>query len=164
MIFNPYLLWALLAAALAPLALIATRNELRKVRLRLVVELRKSLFNDARGLPQLELAEARYRAEDDASGETRQSLVRVWTGALIFIAISFVGFSLLLVPRAALLSVAADPFPRITDALLWGAQSPVAPLDDLARTVTVLAVAFLGGYVFQIRYLMRATLNQELGA
>jgi hypothetical protein len=164
MTFNFYLIWALLLAALVPLALIATRNELRKVRYRLVVELRTHLFKDVAGLPQLELAEARYRSENDAAGETRQSLVRIWTGALIFIAISFVGFSLLLVPRAALLSLTSDPFPRITDALLWGVQSPVAPYDDLARTVTVLAVAFLGGYVFQIRYLMRATLNQELGA
>lgn len=164
MIVNPYLLWALLAASLVPLALLATRNELRRVRFRLVEELRDTLFKGEANLPQLELASARYRAEADHAGQTRQSLVRVWTGAVIFVTISFVGFCLLLVPRASLLSIAADSFPRITDALLWGAQSPTPPLDELARTVTILGVAFLGGYVFQIRYLMTATLNQELSA
>lgn len=164
MTINPYLLWALFAASLVPLALLATGNELRRVRFRLVEELRNTLFKGEDNLPQLELASARYRAEADQAGQTRQALVRVWTGALIFVSISFVGFCLLLVPRDSLLSVAGDPFPRITDALLWGAQSPAPPLNELARTVTILGVAFLGGYVFQIRYLMTATLNQELSA
>lgn len=164
MTVNPYLLWVLLAASLVPLALLVTQNELRKVRFRLVEELRNTLFKGEENLPQLELASARYRTEADHAGQTRQSLIRVWTGALIFIVVSFVGFCMLLLPRASLLSIAAHPFPSITDALLWGAQSPTQPLDELARTVTILGIAFLGGYVFQIRYLMTATLNQELSA
>ncbi len=165
---NPYLIWALLLALLVPLALIVTRNELRKVRFRVVQDLRKHLFPELKNLPQLELAAARYRGPEDKNGngggETRQSMVRIWAGAFFFVAVSFMGFALLLVPRASLLAANPSRFPQITDALLWGVTSPVGPLDDLARTVTIVGVAFLGGYVFQIRYLVRAMLNQELGA
>jgi hypothetical protein len=163
-----YLVWAFLAAILAPLSLIATRNELRKVRYRMVEELRVNLFKDDPDLPQLELAAARYRSENDAAGETRLSAGRIWTGALIFSLFTFAGFSLLFVPTSELLSN-VPAFPRITLALLWSPiyeAGPLLPADlsDLARTVTIAGIAFLGGYVFQIRYLVRATLNQELGA
>lgn len=161
-----YNLWAALAALLAPLALIATRRELRKVRLRLVEELRSTLFKDEPNLPQLELAAARYSAEKDDSGtpgKARQALVLVWTGAAFFVAIGFVGFSLLMMPTARLLSAAPD-FPRVTWALLWSTSWSLQHVGELARTVSILGIAFLGGYIFQIRYLVRATLNQELGA
>lgn len=165
---SPYLVWSFLAAILAPLSLIATRNELRKVRYRLVEELRVNLFKDDPDLPQLELAAARYRSESDAAGETRQAAGRIWTGALIFSSLSFAGFSLLFVPTSQLLAN-VPAFPKITMALLWSPAYEAGPLgsavlSELARTVTVVGVAFLGGYVFQIRYLVRATLNQELGA
>src|SRR4051812_9921360 len=159
---SPYLVWSLLAAILAPLSLIATRNELRKVRYRLVEELRVNLFKDDPDLPQLELAAARYRSDNDAAGETRLTAGRIWTGALIFSTFSFAGFSLLFVPTGELLA-AAPSFPRITTALLWSHEVHTT-VPVLAQTVTIAGIAFLGGYIFQLRYLVRATLNQELGA
>lgn len=162
MTFNWYILWAALLAALVPLALIATRHELRKVRLRLVEELRTTLFSHAPHLPQLELVSARYRASSDHTGQTRQALVMIWTGGLFFFALCFLGFLLLLVPRASLLSP-TPAFPSITYAFLW-TTGAASSLEELARAVTIVAIAFLGGYVFQLRYLIRATLNQELGA
>jgi hypothetical protein len=165
---SPYLFWALAAALLAPLALIVTRNELRKVRYRLVEELRVNIFKSDPNLPQLELAAARYRAGRDEAGETRQAAVQIWTGAFIFAALCFAGFSILLVPTVKLIS--GEPtFPQVTSSLLWsqaysaGSLEPLA-LAELARTLTIAGIAFLGGYVFQVRYLIRATLNQELGA
>jgi hypothetical protein len=167
MIFNGYLLLAALLAALVPLALIATRQELRRVRLRLVEELRRTLFKHEPDLPQLELVAARYRATADETGRTRQGLVMIWTGASFFFAVSFVGFALLLVPRDWLLSIHAV-FPKITYSLLWVLR-PAAPvygeaLNDLALSVSVVGIAFLGGYIFQLRYLVRATINLELSA
>src|SRR4051812_39662201 len=162
LIVNWYLLLALIAAALVPLALIATRQELRRVRLRLVEELRTTMFKHQPDLPQLELVAARYRASADETGKTRQGLVMIWTGAAFFFAVSFVGFVLLLVPRAWLLSE-GPAFPKITYSLLWTMKSGQAT-EDLALAVSVAGIAFLGGYVFQLRYLVRATLNQELGA
>jgi hypothetical protein len=165
---SPYLLWSLAAAVLTPLALIVTRHELRKVRYRLVEELRVNIFKSEPNLPQLELAAARYRAGRDEAGETRQAAVQIWTGACIFALLSFAGFSILLVPTAKLIS-ATPTFPQVTSSLLWSqaysaeALNAVA-LADLSRTLTIAGIAFLGGYVFQVRYLIRATLNQELGA
>jgi hypothetical protein len=159
---NWYLLFALALAAIVPLALIATRHELRRVRLRLVEELRSSLFRNQPDLPQLELVAARYRATSDEDGKTRQALLMVWTGAFFFFAVSAVGFMLLLVPREWLLAERPS-FPRITYAFLWTTETRPTP-EDLARVVTVAGLAFLGGFVFQLRYLVRATLNQELSA
>ncbi|HYD37078.1 MAG TPA: hypothetical protein VEA60_05660, partial [Allosphingosinicella sp.] len=87
---NWYIIPAALMAALVPLALIATREELRKVRLRLVEELRDTLFRNQPDLPQLELVAARYRASADSdplSGKPRQGLVMIWTGAFFFFAV-----------------------------------------------------------------------------
>lgn len=164
MAVNWYIVPAALMAALVPLALIATREELRKVRLRLVEELRGTLFKNQPDLPQLELVAARYRASadsDDLSGKPRQGLVMIWTGALFFFAVCFAGFLILIVPRESLFSEGPGQFPRITYSLLWTMKPDQ---DELARAVTVAGIAFLGGYIFQLRYLVRATLNQELGA
>jgi hypothetical protein len=163
-----YNLWAAIAALIAPLALIATRRELRKVRLRLVEELRATLFKDEPNLPQLELAAARYSTRNDDAGMARQGLVLIWTGAAFFVTIGFVGFSLLLMPTRSLLS-STPSFPQITWSLLWSTNALIPAdalgnVDELARTVSILGIAFLGGYIFQIRYLVRATLSQELGA
>ena len=162
-----YFVLPALLAALVPLALIATRQELRRVRLRLVEELRGTLFKDDPDLPQLALVAARYRATADETGRTRQGLVMIWTGAAFFFAMSFIGFALLLVPRDWLLS-ASPVFPKITYSLFWAIRTipPVAgeSLDDLALAVSVAGIAFLGGYVFQLRYLVRATINLELSA
>jgi hypothetical protein len=166
---NWYIIPAVLMAALVPLALIATRQELRKVRLRLVEELRDTLFK-GQNLPQLELIAARYRASEDhdnLTGKPRQGLVMIWTGALFFFIICFLGFLILLVPRVWLLSDSPGDFPRITYSLLWMIDETgqeASNRKELARAVTVAGIAFLGGYVFQLRYLVRATLNQELGA
>lgn len=163
-----YALIAVFLAALLPIALILTREELRKVRFRIVDELSTTLFKDHRDLPQLKLVSARYaapgaRAADGAglpAGRPREALVRIWTGAFIYFAISLIGFLLLVMPTAGVIS--AEPnFPSVTFALLWTMDSDQA---ELARTLTVIGIAFLGGYVFQLRYLIRATLNQELGA
>jgi hypothetical protein len=161
---NWYILPAALMAALVPLALIVTREELRKVRLRLVEELRDTLFKDQKDLPQLELVAARYRASGDSdnlSGKPRQGLVMIWTGAFFFFAVCFAGFLILLIPQVWLLSASPSEFPRITYSLLWTIDSKP---KELSHAVTVAGIAFLGGYIFQLRYLVRATLNQELGA
>ena len=162
-----YLLVAIFLAALLPAALILTREELRKVRFRLVDELAHTLFAEHRNLPQLKLVSARYAgtAERGASGlpsgTPREGLVRIWAGAGVFFIVSLLGFLLLTMPRDWLVSDIPS-FPRITYALLWTTEG--TDRAELARTLTVAGIAFLGGYVFQLRYLIRATLNQELGA
>jgi hypothetical protein len=93
----------------------------------------------------------------------------IWTGAFFFFSVCFAGFLILLVPKAWLLSGTPGEFPRITYSLLWTMKPELGgamqtDMAELARAVTVAGIAFLGGYIFQLRYLVRATLNQELGA
>lgn len=158
-----YLLIAAILAGLVPGALLVTRQELQKVRLRLVEELKTKLFKDYPNLPQIELIVAKYEARSDGKEKGRQALVMVGSGALIYFAVSFAGFAILIVPTSWLLSENPD-FPRLTHSLLLGRTSGVRGVLDLIAPATILGIAFLGGFVFQIRYLVRATINQELSA
>lgn len=116
------------------------------------------------------MVEARYvddrdRQEVDAGrrflGSGREAQLRIWTGATVFFLVCLGGYSLLLTPTPWLISSEPD-FPRLTFALLWATEREVT--TDLAQAITVAGVAFLGGYIFQVRYLVRTTLNQELSA
>lgn len=168
MAFDWYILFAAALAALVPLALIATRTELRKVRRRIIRDIRCLIFKGEE-LPQLTLVEARYVDDSNAAqatagrfvGSGRQSQIKIWTGALVFFLVCLAGFALLLTPRQWLLSETPD-FPSLTYALLWTTERAVTA--ELAQAVTIAGAAFLGGYIFQIRYLIRTTLNQELSA
>jgi hypothetical protein len=167
MSFNWYSLLAAAMAAIVPVALMITRTELRRVRRLAIEELRLHLFDglDSRDeLPQITLVEARYGGPEGqqfaGSSGSRQAQLRIGAGATVFFIVCFGGFLLLLTPSQWLLSTAPD-FPRVTYALLWTSQSS---LPELLQGASVVGAAFLGGYVFQLRNLIRVTLNQELSA
>lgn len=154
-----YVIYAAVVAALAPLALVTTRWELRKVRLALINDLKKTLFKTESGLPQIELVVHRYN--QDENGRFRQSNVKLRTGAIFFFLISLIGFLILLMPRSELISLDGQ-FPSLGPSLLW--SSVDSDIQDVGRALTVIGFAFLGGYVLQLRYLIRTVLNQELSA
>jgi hypothetical protein len=161
-----YLIIAVLLGVGPAIGLIITENELQQVRLRVVHELRTTLFKEDSELPQLELIEKRYRqsASDQDSvpgldGKPRQALTRRWSGAGFYAVVNFTGFALLLTPLEWLIGKQPS-FPQIGPSAFWGdGVSPQAP-----DTVLIASFAFVGAFVFQIRYLVRATLNQELSA
>ena len=130
----------------------------------MIEELRQTVFA-GRNLPQLDLVAARYRDDEPdpnvPPGLSRQAQIKIWTGAFIYFLVCLAGFALLLMPRESLLSEGAA-FPQLTYALLWTAERRVE--SELALVVNIAAIAFLGGYVFQLRNLIRVTLNQELSA
>jgi hypothetical protein len=173
--FNGYILLALALAVAAPLALIATRQELQAVRAQIVEDLRQTLFKDQYGLPQIELVAARYRTRalvrrqlrqekaDPSEGPwtTRNDQILIWHGALAFVTASFLGFCLLLTPTQWLIS-ATPEFPRLATALLWVA--PGGKPEDVMKTAAVAGMGFLGAYTFWLGFLIRATLNEELSA
>jgi hypothetical protein len=157
-----YVILAFVFALVAPLALIATRRELQRVRTAIMDDLRATIFHAETNNSQINLARSRYmiKADDGLSG--RQAAVMAWTGAGVFTLVCFAGFLLLLVPISALFAAQTGPDLRIVPALLWANAT-----DDLQtawRTAAIGGFGFLGSYIFQIRYLTRATLNQELGA
>jgi hypothetical protein len=161
---NWHLILAFALAALLPIALIATGVELRRVRLRVVEDLRDTVFVGHSDLPQLVLALARYdRAKGKRPG--RQDEVKYWAGALIYTLVCMLGFTLLLNPVAYLIGDAGLAL-NISNSLFWLPDPPAgaSQADALRRSAAIAGVAFLGGYVFNMRYLIRQTLNQELSA
>lgn len=177
---NYHLILAVVLAALLPAALVITGVELRRVRLRIVQDLQNTVFREDPNLPQLLLARARYdratqqmpRGEGGSrlSGPPmvrfgRQDEVKYYFGATIYTLICTGGFILLFVPVKILFGATTWPL-NIPEALFWlpeilsGIQNP----DAIRRTAAIAGIAFLGGYIFNVRYLIRQTLNQELSA
>ncbi|HEX8057056.1 MAG TPA: hypothetical protein VF481_10365 [Novosphingobium sp.] len=163
---NWYLALAVALAALIPVSLIVAGVELRRMRLRVVQDLKVTVFAQNPMLPQLELAMSRYsRVTADSSRPGRQDEVKQWFGASVYTIVSLVGFVLLLDPVLWLVG-GADNALRVADALLWAPHGDQAGSSEvgLRRAAAIAAFAFLGGHVFNVRYLIRQTLNQELTA
>ncbi|WP_416464167.1 hypothetical protein [Sphingomonas sp. VDB2] len=164
---NWHLLLAALLAALLPLALIATGVELRRVRLRTVEDLRDTVFVQHRDLPQILLALARYdRSRNDRARPSRQDEIKDRTGAFIYGLVCFPGFILLFDPITELIGLSGRHL-SVSPAIFWSPDptlSAAAVAITIKRSVAVAGFAFLGGYIFNLRYLIRQTLNQELSA
>jgi hypothetical protein len=172
--WNWYLVLAGIFATTPPLALFVTRFELKRSRKRIVDDLRATIFKDHEALPQIELAAARYsrgglgERQSWAPSKTLEML-----GGLFFMLIAFFGFALLFVPFDWLVD-RHPAFPRIAPSVLWSAstiscRSPAAeckisPSIDLVRSAAIGGFAFLGAYIFQLQFLTRATINQELSS
>lgn len=161
---NWHLVLAASLALLLPIALIVTGAEIRRVRLRVVEDLRDTVFLGERNLPQLVLALARYQRSSRHDGRpTRLDEVRQWAGAFFYGAVCLLGFSLLFNPVAYLVAVKGYAI-GVPDALFWQPTAKGATEATLRQAAAIAGAAFLGGYVFNIRYLIRQTLNQELSA
>jgi len=159
---NWHIVLAVFFAALAPGALIATGRELRRVRLRIVEDLRNTVFaGHERDLPQLLLAQARYApARKDIGGAGgRQDEAKQFIGGIVYAAVSVLGFIILFDPIPALIGPGGHL--PIAESIIW---APTADALDLRRSAAIAGFAFLGGYVFNLSYLIRQTLNQELSA
>jgi hypothetical protein len=160
MSINWHLILSMVLAALLPVALIATGVELRRVRFRIVQDLQSTIFAGAANLPQVLLAMARYGPLKDTDHPGRQDEVRYWSGAFIYMMVSFLGFAVLFIPVSSLLS--SDMSFGIADSVFW---APVKTEPSTRPSAAAIAgFAFLGGYVFNLRYLITQTLNQELSA
>ena len=184
---NAHLWISLLLALLAPVGLLFTRWELRRVRSAIVEELVDTVFPAQREMPQLEMVLARYRAHsrdhtgnvksggivksggNAASSRSRQALVMPVIGAGLFTLISFGGFLLLFLPIDQAMRSGLHLQPDLHPSLLWTFDNDATFSSENARLLAfqfmaVAGFAFLGAYLFQINYLIRATLNLELSA
>jgi hypothetical protein len=159
---------AAILAAFGPVALIVVSDELRRTRLRDVVDLENSVFKGVDGGPQLELAKARYSRHTDSTSSMggKQGEVRILLGGLLYFALSFAGFAMLFVPLRGLLPDAACGTAGGPGTALFWSPTPGggAGCGEAVRAAAVTAFAFIGGYVFNAQYLLRQTINQELSA
>ncbi|WP_394763710.1 hypothetical protein [Phenylobacterium sp.] len=161
-----------------PMALFVSRSVVRNQRGALYNDLIMALFPEggSEALPQLELVRSKYDSghgqEDHAAHAVknvkRDPKVLILT-TLLFCAMSFLGFTLLLTPKACLLGGLCDvkvPF-RLPDALLWSGDIKAVTTDfsqAAVNTMTIGALGFLGAYVAASQYLIRQLLNYELEA
>jgi hypothetical protein len=88
---------------------------------------------------------------------------------LIYALVCMLGFVLLFDPFRFLLEPSAPTALslHVADSLFWNAGTARAAADGahyLRPSIAAAGFAFLGGYVFNISYLVQQTLNQELGA
>jgi hypothetical protein len=169
---NFHILLALILALLAPVGLLVTRREVQGVRSVIIADLIRTVFAGEDRLPQLELVRARYQVGRLAGIPARQDQVMAGIGAIFFVLVCFLGFLLLFAPAALLFRAAPSLAPNLVDAIFWSEHSgcPAGLLCrngtslDTLHTASVAAFGFLGGYLWQVGYLTRSTLNQELSA
>ncbi len=168
-----------LALAL-PVTLFVCRSVVRSQRSATYDDLVRALYPEggAEELPQLDLVRSKYatsrtrRAEHrdpTDQGRTYQNVLILTLATYLFAAFSFIGFQLLLTPKACLFAAkcaALPDTPWIQDSLAWSATIPAgaAVSQDLVYSVTIAAVGFLGAYIATTQFLIRQLLNYELGA
>jgi hypothetical protein len=143
------------------------REAIRRRRSAMISDLLDNLFKGSHDVPSLEFARNKYDAKpttaNGAGDATRHYRVRtlvLFVSALPYLLFSLAGFVLLMEPIANL--VAAKPEDGwLRPTLFWATKGDV----DSANLVWIAALAgaaFLGGYLFTLRNLLKAVLNFEL--
>ena len=165
-------IFAILFAVWTPLTLLAMREAIRRRRSALLVDLLDSLFKGKVNIPTLEFARNKYGAlashehgaehGEKLSGFTRSHTLFI--SAIPFLLLSIVGFLLLIEPICKLITTNACTGNIIVQALLWTEQAGNATTvsQTLLNTAAIAGAAFLGGYLFSLRALLRAVMNFEL--
>jgi len=171
-------IFAAIFAVITPLTLLVMREVIRRRRSALLGELLDALFKGKENIPTLEFARNKYGARAPASGadlgpEERaaaHSLRRPYSllvSAVPYLLLCIIGFLILIEPICALISTDACFGSLIVQALIWieqpgdalkAGQVPVKLLEAAA----IVGAAFLGGYLFTLRTLLRAVMNFEL--
>lgn len=168
-----------LALAL-PITLFVCRSVVRSQRSATYDDLIRALYPEGgEELPQLELVRSKYMTRELRKaiipgaalheGRTYQNLLVLVLATWLFAAFSFIGFQLLLTPKACLFAAVcgdSGAAPWLQDSLAWTATAPAVAgvSENLVQTVTIAAVGFVGAYVATTQFLIRQLLNYELGA
>ena len=164
----PWAISAVLAALCLPVTLLSMREVIRRKRSAILEDLLETLFKDTPDIPTLEFARNKYEPPEAKSAKSDLPVSRFAKHALFFAAIPFllmsiVGFLFLLEPLCVLISSNECPSGWLPHALLWVEPGNAKTLDArLSSATAIAAAAFLGGYLFTLRTLLRAVMNFEL--
>ncbi|NUU44234.1 hypothetical protein [Tardiphaga robiniae] len=175
--------WGLFAAVVAiviPLTLLVMREVIRRRRSTMLTDLLETLFKDNPDIPTIEFARNKYGVRSselrnapgsELSNHDSQlaaaSLTRTRTlllSAVPYLLFSIAGFLLLIVPICALISDGTCGGRLIVPTLFW-TDEQVTGADltaKLLNSASIVGAAFLGGYLFTLRLLLRAVMNFEL--
>jgi hypothetical protein len=167
-------IFAAIFAVITPLTLLVMREVIRRRRSALLGELLETLFKGKENIPTLEFARNKYGAGPSAGGTdlsreekaVARSLKRpysLFVSAIPYLLLSIIGFLILIEPVCALISTDACFGNGIAQALIWiepGSGAAAGP--KLLDAAAIVGAAFLGGYLFTLRTLLRAVMNFEL--
>src|SRR5580700_2099659 len=157
------------------LTLLGCRGLFRRRRSALLGELLDTLFKGKENVPTLEFARNKYgaRATASAADQSREeraatrTLTRPYAllvSAIPYLLLSTIGFLILIEPICALISTDACFGNLIVQSLIWiehpGSVAEAGP--RLLEAAAIVGAAFLGGYLFTLRTLLRAVMNFEL--
>jgi hypothetical protein len=179
---RPAGLIALFIALAVPLTLIVLREYISNRRARLLISYLQAI--EVGALPHsakkvVEFAKMKYNVaaslddgrddpDPDKDGVIEKSrweeyciCASLFIGAVPYLLGSLAGFLLLLVPMVPDAAGSQLSPPWIKAALLWTSNASADP-TELTKTASIVTFAFLGGYVFSLRYLLRSALNSEL--
>src|ERR1700678_309378 len=168
-------IFAAIFAVITPLTLLVMREVIRRQRSALLGELLDTLFKGNENISTLELARNKYGARPAATAAqqgrddkaTARSLTRPYAlliSAIPYLLLCIIGFLILIEPICALISTDSCFGNLIVQALIWiehpGSAADAAP--RLPEAAAIVGAAFLGGYLFTLRTLLRAVMNFEL--
>jgi hypothetical protein len=168
-------IFAAIFAVMTPLTLLVMREVIRRRRSALLGELLDTLFKGKENVPTLEFARNKYgaRATASAADQSREeraatrTLTRPYAllvSAIPYLLLSTIGFLILIEPICALISTDACFGNLIVQSLIWiehpGSVAEAGP--RLLEAAAIVGAAFLGGYLFTLRTLLRAVMNFEL--
>jgi hypothetical protein len=168
-------IFAAIFAVITPLTLLVMREVIRRRRSALLGELLDTLFKGNENISTLELARNKYGARPAATAAqqgrddkaTARSLTRPYAlliSAVPYLLLCIIGFLILIEAICALISTDSCFGNLIVQALIWiehpGSAADAAP--RLLEAAAIVGAAFLGGYLFTLRTLLRAVMNFEL--
>jgi len=168
-------IFAAIFAVITPLTILVMREVIRRRRSALLGELLDTLFKGNENISTLELARNKYGARPGASEAdqsrddkaTARSLTRPYAlliSAIPYLLLCIIGFLILIEPICALISTDACFGNLIVQSLIWiehpGSAAEAGP--RLLEAAAIVGAAFLGGYLFTLRTLLRAVMNFEL--
>lgn len=170
------LAWEATAATVAvivPITMLVMREVIRRRRSAMLSDMLATLFKKDPDIPTLEFARNKYGVRSDHRGGVSedplavQSLTRTRTlfvSAIPYLVFSIAGFVLLLVPICALITDGSCDGSLLVPALVWTSEAPgtTVSIQQLTNNASIVCAAFIGGYLFTLRYLLRAVMNFEL--
>lgn len=152
---------ALFAALLFPMTLLFTRRRIRDRRQRVIADLSESFFKEAESLPVLDYVRSKYSLHHRNEPASDESFGALLISAIPYLILSWLGFVLLLTPMEHLLP-SGDRYVSLLAPTFFWSDGVAADPDTLKRVGLVIAVGFLGAYLFTAKVMMRAVQNYEL--
>lgn len=150
---------ATVIAVVTPALLILIRNNVRRKRTGVILELERSFGWETHKIPSFELVKSKYT---DQTNDL--SSWKLFISSLPFIFVLFVALTIMFTPNAELTDEAINQSTSFfRPILMMAGDADATSHDGFRSTLTVLSFVFAGSIIFALNYLLTAITNFELG-